>query len=118
MRDVMHHCGTGGFAYAPRHQEHTREQTGLGEWGGGDDSTKNFLLDHFEERRVEFEMLLEECSEERKYADDIEKDYRRAIKELESSGKADVIRVTSKTNGSGVQRGDLIDFRETQEKLG
>jgi len=118
MRDVMHHCGTGGFAYAPRHQEHTREQTGLGDWGGGGNSTKNFLLDHFEKRRIEFEMLLEECSEERKYADDIEKDYRSAIKELESSGKADVIRVTSKKGGSGVQEGDLIDFRDTQEELG
>lgn len=38
MREVMHHCGTGGFAYAPRHPEHNREQTGLGTFAGGDNT--------------------------------------------------------------------------------
>lgn len=112
MREVMNNCGTGNFGYAPMHPEHDREQAGFDDYAGGLTNTKQFLLDNFDEFRIEFGNLVEKCSEIRKYGDDVEKDYRQAIKELEAEGEVEVIRLTSDPDGDGVQRGDLIDFRE------
>jgi three-Cys-motif partner protein len=109
MREVMHTCGTGNFGYAPKHKEHTREQTDLGGFGAGSNLPKSFLLDNFSEHRIEFGNLVEKCSEIRKYDQAVESDYRQSIKELENEDKLTVIRRTSKSNG--VQKGDLIDFR-------
>lgn len=81
------------------------------DFGGGPNGTKEFLLDHFEEFRIEFGELVEKCSEIRKYGGDVEKDYHRAIQELEEDGVVEVIRLTSDPDGNGIQRGDLIDFR-------
>jgi hypothetical protein len=114
MREVMHTCGTGSFGYAPKHPSHSREQAALGNFGGGLENTKQFLLSNFEDYRIEFRQLIEKCSEIRKYANDVESDYRRAIKELENEGQLNVVRITSNPDGSGVQKGDLIDFRTKQ----
>ena len=116
MREVMQTCGTGSFGYAPKHVEHDREQSGLGSFMGGTESTKQFLLDNFGEYRIEFRTLVEKCSEMRKYEDEVESDYREAIKQLESEGKLDVIRISSKAGGTGVSRGDVIDFRDVDEE--
>ncbi|WP_323190773.1 three-Cys-motif partner protein TcmP [Halostella sp. PRR32] len=116
MREIMHNCGTGNFGYAPRHVEHDRQQTGLGAFGGGADNTEQFLLDNFEDFRIEFGNLVEKCSEIRKYQDTVESDYRQAIKNLEAKGELEVIRFTSVEGGSGVQRGDLIDFRNREHE--
>lgn len=110
MREVMHYCGTGDFGYAPRHVEHDRSQTGIADFGSGIESTKSFLLNNFGDFKIEFERLLEECSELRKYGE-VEKDYREAVQELEQEGKVEVTRITSAPGGTGIQRGDLIDFR-------
>jgi len=115
MREVMHHCGTGGFGYAPKHPEHAREQSGLSAFGGGESSTRQFLLDNFSDSRIEFMRLVETCSEVRKYGDAVESDYRRAIKELEREGEVEVIRLSSDPSGDGVGRGDLVDFRDKDE---
>lgn len=111
MREVMHTCGTGNFGYAPKREEHTREQSGLGGFGAGPAVPTEFLLDNFSEHRIEFRNLVEQCSELRKYDQAVESDYRQAVKELEEDGELTVIRRTSKQGGNGVQRGDLIDFR-------
>lgn len=118
MREVMHNCGTGNFGYAPKHPEHDRKQTGLSGFGSGADHTKRFLLNNFEDYRIEFGNLVEKCSQIRKYEDAVEKDYRQAIKELEHEGKVEITRLASKTGGSGVQRGDLIDFRDKEPEEG
>jgi len=110
MREVMHYCGTGDFGYAPMHVEHDRNQTGLAQFGNTRDSTKSFLLNNFSDFKIEFEKLVEECSEVRKYGG-VESDYRKAIQELEKEGKVEVTRIESEPGGVGVQRGDLIDFR-------
>ena len=112
MRELMQTCGTGNFGYAPKRREHTREQADLAGFGGGSSLPKSFLLDNFSEHRIEFGNLIEKCSEIRKYDQAVESDYRKAVKELESEGKLDVIRRTSKHGGKGVQKGDLIDFRD------
>lgn len=72
-----------------------------------------FLQNQFDDRRIEFGMMVEECSQVRKYCEDVEKDYRQAVKALEKDGKVEVTRITSNDDGNGVQRGDLIDFRDT-----
>lgn len=108
MREVMQTCGTGSFGYAPMHPEHDRKQVGLGSFGNT--GTKDFLLQNFSDMRVEFNRLMQLCAEVRKYGDEVESDYRTAVKELEEENKVKVIR-----NGSaetGVGRGDLIDFRD------
>ena len=111
MREVMYTCGTGNFGYAPKREEHTREQSGLGAFGAGSSVPTEFLLDNFSEYRIEFRNLVEQCSELRKYNQAVEADYRKAVKQLEEDGELTVIRKTSKEGGNGVQRGDLIDFR-------
>lgn len=110
MREVMANCGTGGFAYAPRNVEYHREQTGLGSFTSGASSAKQFLKNTFDDVRIEFGQLIEKASEVRKYEDDMASDYRTAIKELEEEGEVSVIRRASEKQG--VQKGDLIDFRE------
>jgi hypothetical protein len=109
MREVMAGCGTGGFAYAPRHPnpDFDRGQQTL---GVGLEDTKGFLTDRFEGYRIEFGEMVETCSEERMYDNDTESDYRDAIRELEKEEELDVVR--RKSANTGIQRGDLIDFPE------
>lgn len=115
MREVMNTCGTGNFGYAPKHIEHDRSQEGLDAWMDTGTGTNQYLLNNYDNQRIEFGTLVDECVEVRKYSDDMESDYRSSIKELETRGEVEVIRITSKTDGTGVQRGDVIDFRETDQ---
>lgn len=115
MRDVMNICGTGNFGYAPKIVDHDREQSGLAAFTSGMEATKEFLVDSFGEYRIEFRKMVEMCYKMRKYEDDVESDYRKAIQELEKEGKVEVIRRASKTGGSGVTKGDLIDFRSDED---
>jgi three-Cys-motif partner protein len=107
MREVMAGCGTGGFAYAPRHPDpdFDRSQQTL---GVGLEDTKNHLTNRFAGYRIEFGDMVETCTEEQKYGSDTESDYRDAIRELEQEGEVEVVRLESAKNG--IQRGDLIDF--------
>lgn len=114
MREVMNTCGTGNFGYAPKHVDHDRNQSGLGQFGALEDGTEDFLLDSFSNHRIEFRRLVEECSGLRPYSDDMESDYRQAIKSLENQSKIEVIRRTSDPGGNGVQKGDLVDFRDPE----
>lgn len=116
MREVMNTCGTGSFGYAPKHIEHDRQQQGLAQFGAGsaESETENFLLEEFEDYRIEFGRLIDECSELRPYSDDMESDYRSTIQRLEGEGKLEVVRIKSKQGGTGIQRGDLIDFRDKE----
>lgn len=107
MREVMNTCGTGRFAYAPKHPEYDRQQ---GTLFGGSESTKQFLLDRFSEYRIPFDTLVETCSEERPYQNETTSDYREALRELEAEGEIDVIRITS--SHTGIQGNDLIDFHD------
>ncbi len=108
MREVMSYCGTGKFAYAPKQPEYDREQARL--FGGG---TKDFLLDRFGEYIITFDKLVETCTEERRYADATESDYRDALRELEEEGKVDIQRITSEN--TGIQGSDLIDFHDSDK---
>lgn len=107
MREVMNTCGTGRFAYAPKHPEYDRTQSTL---FAGSESTKQFLLDRFAEYRIPFNDLVETCSEERPYQDETASDYRDAIRDLEQEGTIKVIRITSAE--TGIQGNDLIDFHD------
>jgi three-Cys-motif partner protein len=113
MREVMSYCGTGKFAYAPKQPEYDRNQARL--FGGGDE-TKQFLQDRFEEYIVTFDKLVETCTEERRYQDATEADYREALRELEQEGAVDIQRITSKE--TGIQGSDLIDFHDSTEFMG
>lgn len=112
MREVMSYCGTGKFAYAPKQPEYDREQTRL----FGSQSTKSFLKERFEEYIITFDKLIETCSEERRYADATESDYRDALRELESQDVVDIQRITSEE--TGIQGSDLIDFHESDTFAG
>jgi three-Cys-motif partner protein len=112
MREVMSYCGTGKFAYAPKQPEYDRNQMRL----GGGSGTKEFLKDRFEEYIVTFEKLVEICTEERRYQDATESDYREALRELEEAGEVDIQRITSKE--TGIQGSDLIDFHESEAFIG
>lgn len=107
MREVMSHCGTGSFAYAPKHPEYDRQQQQL---FGGVEVTKNFLMDRFSGYRISFSEMVRTCSEEEKYRDETEADYRDAIHELEEEDKISVKRISS--SETGIQGMDLIDFPE------
>lgn len=107
MREVMNTCGTGRFAYAPKHPEYDRGQATL---FGGSESTKQFLLDRFDEYRIPFTALVEKCSEERPYQDETASDYRDALRELEDDGQISVVRITS--SETGIQGNDVIDFHD------
>ncbi|MDZ5812397.1 three-Cys-motif partner protein TcmP [Halorubrum sp. AD140] len=115
MRDVMNICGTGNFGYAPKIPEHDRKQSGLSAFTTGLAATKEFLVNTFSQYRIEFRNMVEMCYKMRKYEDDVESDYRKAIQELESEGQVEVIRRASKTGGTGVGKGDLIDFRDDDD---
>ncbi|RLM83673.1 three-Cys-motif partner protein TcmP [Halobellus sp. Atlit-38R] len=113
MREVMNHCGTGEFAYAPKQPEYDREQARL---PGTGEPTEQFLLDRFGEYIITFKKLVEISSNERKYSDDTESAYREAIRELERRGEVDIQRISSKE--TGIQGEDLIDFHESKEFIG
>lgn len=82
-KDVMKNCGTGSFGYAPKDPEHDRSQRTIGRFSSGIESTKSYLMEKFPEHRIEFNRMCQKCYEDRKYDDDTEKEYRKAIKELE-----------------------------------
>jgi three-Cys-motif partner protein len=54
MREVMNTCGTGGFGYAPKDPNYDRNQSGLSGFLGGIEGTKQFLMDNFQDYRIEF----------------------------------------------------------------
>jgi three-Cys-motif partner protein len=108
MREVMKTCGTGSFGYAPKDPKHDRQQTGFGHFNN---DTKQYLKNNFGEFRIEFNNLVQKCIEDRKYGDAGVSEYREAVKELEKLGELQVIRRKSKR--SGVQKGDIIDFRDS-----
>ncbi|WP_367175808.1 three-Cys-motif partner protein TcmP [Haloarcula rubripromontorii] len=113
MREVMSYCGTGKFAYAPKKPEYNRNQAQL---PIGNNQTKEFLEDRFEEYIVTFSKLVEICSEERKYSDATVSDYREALHELEEEDEVDIQRITSEE--TGIQGSDLIDFHDSEEFVG
>lgn len=113
MRNVMSYCGTGKFAYAPKQPEYDRNQSRL---IGGQEATKQFLQDRFGEYIITFNKLIQICTEERRYQDTTESDYREALRELEKDGTVDIQRISSKE--TGIQGSDLIDFHDSDEFIG
>jgi len=118
MRAVMHNCGTGSFGYAPREVDHDRKQTGLGEWTSGNSDIEDYLKNNYQYQRIEFDELVRRCIQDRGYADDVESDYRQALKNLEGDGDIQVERRTSQPGGNGIQGGDMIDFRPQEDLEG
>lgn len=114
MREVMSYCGTGKFAYSPKQPAYDRNQTKLPTSTG--ETTKEFLEDRFSEYIITFDKLVEICSEERRYKDATEADYREALRELENEGVVDIQRITSKK--TGIQGSDLIDFHDSSKFMG
>lgn len=110
MREVMNHCGTGEFAYAPKQPEYDRDQARL---PGTGQSTEQFLQDRFGEYIITFKKLVEISSNERKYSDGTESAYREAVRELEKRGVVGIHRISSKE--TGIQGEDLIDFHDSTE---
>lgn len=106
MREVMNRCGTGKFAYAPRRSEMQATQATFDV--EGEQALEDFLLDHFAGQRVPFSWVVQECSVQRRYHEELESDVRQALHRLEDQGEIVIQRVTSKT--TGIAGNDLIDF--------
>lgn len=110
IREVMSRCGTGKFAYAPRRPEMQATQATLEVQDEQD--LHGFLLDHFAGERVPFDRVVQECSVQRRYHEELEADVREAIRELEEAGEVGIHRVTSEE--TGITGNDLIDFPLTE----
>lgn len=110
MREVMANCGTGKFGYAPKKAKHQSCQKSIMDFGDSQ-SLEEYLLNTYENHRIEFRTLVEECIKDRKYCDDVESDYRQSLRKLEKEDRVEVIRNCSNPDGTGIQHGDVIDFR-------
>jgi hypothetical protein len=111
MRDAMQNCGNGRFAYAPNRPGIDKGQSTLGAVTEQQRVTqiKSELLDIFNGQSVSFDNLVKEYIKQNPYSPYRRAHIRKAAKELESEGKVDVARITSKTS-RGLGGDDEIKF--------
>jgi spore photoproduct lyase len=105
MKDIMHNQGASGeFAWLGPKESLYRHQQKL--FDEEIPSLKNYLLTRFSGNTKTFEEILEETYQDTRF---VEKQYREALKKLESEKKIMVERVTSKTQ-RGLSGSDKIFF--------
>lgn len=111
MKEVMHRCGTPGlFAYLGPQDFAARYQLPLLPKVDDIEGLKKYLLEYFAGRTITFDQIREETWT----TDFIEKEYRKALKELESRDKVSIERISSKKKG--VKGNDLITFSSKNNK--
>ena len=112
MREAMQNCGTGKFAYAPTRPEISDGQmsiTAINE-EQQKEKLKDSLTEKYDNMSLSFNRVVADYVTEERYQFARRSEIRSALKELESSGRVQVNRVTSKTS-RGLGGDDKIIFR-------
>jgi three-Cys-motif partner protein len=108
MKDIMYNQGAEGiFSYlGPEEELYGKKQRRLFEFNN--DTFKQFLLERFKGQRLTYDEVMEKSYMDTPFVD---KNYRKALKDLEDEGRIRVRRVTSKERGLSEE--DLISFPES-----